>query len=38
VTDAKFVADKTIAAMPFEQAMKDLEQIVAKLEKGDVSL
>lgn len=27
-----------IAAMPFEQAMKELEAIVARLEKGDISL
>ncbi len=27
-----------IAAMPFEQAMKELESIVSKLEKGDISL
>lgn len=33
MTDAK-----TIAALPFEQAMKQLEEIVAKLEKGDISL
>jgi exodeoxyribonuclease VII small subunit len=33
LTDAK-----TIAALPFEQAMKQLEEIVAKLEKGDISL
>lgn len=33
MTDAK-----TIEAMPFEEAMKELESIVAKLEKGDISL
>jgi exodeoxyribonuclease VII small subunit len=33
LTDAK-----TIAALPFEQAMKQLEEIVARLEKGDISL
>jgi exodeoxyribonuclease VII small subunit len=33
VTDAKTIAD-----LPFEQAMKQLEEIVAKLEKGDISL
>jgi exodeoxyribonuclease VII small subunit len=27
-----------IAAMTFEQAMKELEQIVGKLERGDVEL
>jgi exodeoxyribonuclease VII small subunit len=27
-----------IAAMPFEQAMKELESIVSRLEKGDISL
>lgn len=29
---------KTIAEMPFETAMKELETIVARLEKGDISL
>ena len=29
---------KDIAAMPFEQAMKALEEIVARLEKGDIGL
>ncbi len=29
---------KTIAEMPFEMAMKELETIVARLEKGDISL
>ncbi|MFO1114821.1 MAG: exodeoxyribonuclease VII small subunit [Beijerinckiaceae bacterium] len=29
---------KTIADMPFEAAMKELETIVARLEKGDISL
>ena len=43
MTDAKTIAAKTvdakaIAAMPFEQAMKQLEDIVARLEKGDISL
>jgi exodeoxyribonuclease VII small subunit len=33
LTDAK-----TIAALPFELAMKQLEEIVAKLEKGDIGL
>jgi len=30
--------DSEIAALPFEQAMKELEDIVARLEKGSVSL
>ena len=30
--------EQSIAEMPFEQAMKQLEEIVAKLERGDVSL
>ncbi len=41
MTDAKASADKTnadIAALPFEQALKELEAIVAKLERGDVPL
>ena len=29
---------KDIAAMPFEQAMKALEEIVPRLEKGDIGL
>ncbi|MDE2365167.1 MAG: exodeoxyribonuclease VII small subunit [Hyphomicrobiales bacterium] len=33
MTDAK-----TISELPFEQAMKQLEEIVARLEKGDISL
>lgn len=31
-------ADKDIAAMSFEDALKELEQIVDKLEKGSVGL
>lgn len=31
-------AHADIAAMTFEQAMKELEQIVGKLERGDVEL
>ncbi len=30
--------EQSIADMPFEQAMKQLEEIVAKLERGDISL
>ncbi len=30
--------EQSIADMPFEQAMKLLEEIVAKLERGDISL
>ena len=30
--------EQSIAEMPFEQAMKQLEEIVAKLERGDISL
>ena len=33
MTDARAIAD-----MPFEDAMKELESIVSKLEKGDISL
>jgi exodeoxyribonuclease VII small subunit len=33
MTDARPIAD-----MPFEDAMKELESIVSKLEKGDISL
>ena len=33
MTDAKAIAE-----LPFEDAMKELESIVAKLEKGDISL
>ena len=33
MTDAR-----TISELPFEQAMKQLEEIVARLEKGDISL
>ena len=29
---------EAIAALPFEDAMKELETIVARLEKGDISL
>ncbi|MFV0280879.1 MAG: exodeoxyribonuclease VII small subunit [Rhodoblastus sp.] len=32
------MAAKDIATMPFEQAMKGLEEIVARLEKGDIGL
>jgi exodeoxyribonuclease VII small subunit len=31
-------ADGDVAALPFEVAMKELEAIVARLEKGDVAL
>jgi exodeoxyribonuclease VII small subunit len=30
--------DGDVAALPFEAAMKELEAIVARLEKGDVAL
>jgi exodeoxyribonuclease VII small subunit len=36
VTDAKANAD--IATLPFEAALKELEAIVARLERGDVAL
>lgn len=36
MTDARANAD--IAAMPFETALKELEGIVARLERGDVPL
>jgi exodeoxyribonuclease VII small subunit len=36
LTEAEPHAD--IAAMPFEAALKELEAIVGRLEKGDVSL
>lgn len=36
MTDAKANAD--IAALPFEAALKELEAIVARLERGDVAL
>ena len=32
------MTDAKIAAMPFEDAMKQLEAIVAQLEKGDITL
>ncbi len=36
LTDAKSNSD--IAALPFEEALKQLESIVARLERGDVPL
>lgn len=36
VTDAKTNAD--VAGLPFEAALKELEAIVARLERGDVAL
>ncbi|WP_267213119.1 exodeoxyribonuclease VII small subunit [Chelatococcus asaccharovorans] len=37
--DASGVADQPdIAALPFERALAELEQIVARLERGDVAL
>lgn len=40
MTDSKTQAASTadIAAMPFEMALKELESIVARLERGDVAL
>lgn len=36
--DARDIDARNIDSMPFEEAMKELESIVAKLEGGDVSL
>ena len=36
MTDSKATAD--VAALPFEEALKQLEAIVARLERGDVPL
>lgn len=36
MTDAKTNAD--VAGLPFEAALKELEAIVARLERGDVAL
>ncbi len=39
VTDAKTAAaNADVATLPFEAALKELETIVAKLERGDVAL
>lgn len=35
---SKSTAESAVAAMPFEQAMQELERIVGELEKGAVSL
>jgi exodeoxyribonuclease VII small subunit len=35
---SKTAAANDVAAMPFEQAMQELERIVGELEKGSVSL
>ena len=38
MTDQSASADSTIASLPFEAALKELEQIVARLEQGNVGL
>jgi exodeoxyribonuclease VII small subunit len=32
------MADKTVEEMTFEEAIRELEQVVGKLERGDVAL
>ena len=38
MTDASSTPDKAVSAMPFELAMRELEEIVKKLESGTLSL
>ena len=38
VADASNMPDKAVSAMPFELAMRELEEIVKKLESGTLSL
>lgn len=38
MTDTKANANADIATLPFEEALKQLEAIVARLERGDVAL
>ena len=38
MTDASSTPDKAVSAMPFELAMRELEEIVKKLEGGTLSL